>query len=406
MADFLFLDPGADVTRRDIYRRGQRRGMRVVLVSRKLSWEADQVDDWIEADPTDPEAVLAALADRARPAGVINCSESCLLAAAAVAERYQLPGLRSPIARRCRDKVTMGRLLTAAGVPMAKRRTVVGAEAAADAASQIGPPVVIKPSTGVASLFTIRVDDIATVPDTVREFEAMLAWQPRAPLREMAGRWLVEEYLGGPAFSVESVVTGHVVRHVAICEKGPITGPYFREIGHSFPPRLAASSQDELTALTERAIRAMGITDCITHTEFKWTGAGPRLLEIGARMGGGSIRQVAAHGTGVDLVEITLELAAGGRPRPGPVPGSAVASRSLYPPLAGTVGQIDTDALSRLPGIVAVNRWMDEGAVYRLPPEGYGEVLGVVAVAARVDDAIALADAAIEFAAERIVMLP
>lgn len=406
MADFLFLDPGADVTRRDIYRRGRELGMRVVLVSRALGWEAGQVDDWIEADPTDPGSVLAALAGRRPPAGVVNCSESCLPAAAALAGRYHLPGLRPRIARRCRDKATMGRRLTCAGLPMARRRIVVGAAAAVTAARQIGPPVVLKPSTGVASLFTVRIDTVGEMACRVAQFDAMLATRPLAPLRQMAGRWLVEEFLAGPAFSVESVVSGETVRHVAICEKGPISGPYFREIGHCSPPHLDAASQDMLAGLTERAIRAMGIDHCVTHTEFKWTAAGPRLLEIGARMGGGSIRQVVALATGIDLIEITLELAAGGSPRLRPAPGPAAASRSLYPPRPGTVGRVDTDELSRRPGITAVNRWLDEGAVYRVPPDGYGEVLGVVATAAQVDDAISIADAAIEFAAERIELLP
>ena len=264
----------------------------------------------------------------------------------------------------------------------------------------------LKPSTGVASLFTVRIDAVAEVADRVREFEAMLAERQVAPLQQMAGRWLVEEFLAGPAFSVESVVSGGTVRHVAICEKGPISGPYFREVGHSCPPHLDATSQALLAGLTERAIRAMSIDDCVTHTEFKWTADGPRLLEIGARMGGGSIRQVVAHASSVDLVEVTLELASGGSPQPRPMPGHAAASRSLYPARPGTVGRVDTDELSRLPGIVAVNRWLEEGAFYRVPPDGYGEVLGVVATAAQVDDAISIADAAVEFAAERIILLP
>lgn len=291
---------------------------------------------------------------------------------------------------------------------MAARETVIGADQAADAARRIGPPVVLKPATGVASLYTIRIDDPGQVAARVREFEARLAAAPVAPLRQMAGRWLVEEFLPGPAFSVESVTAGGTVTHVAICEKGPVTGPFFREIGHSSPPRLGPADIAELTRLTERAIEAMGITGCVTHTEFKWGAAGPRLLEIGARLGGGSIRQVVAHATGTDLVETTLELAAGGTPstRPRPASRGAAASRSLYPPEAGTVGRVDTAAIAALPGIVAVNLWLEEGARYRLPPDGYGEVLGVVATAGQPQEAIGLADRAIEFAAERIVLLP
>ncbi|HLX50934.1 MAG TPA: ATP-grasp domain-containing protein [Streptosporangiaceae bacterium] len=397
MTDFIFLDPGADVTRRDIYRLGRDLGMRIVLVSRDLGWEAEHIDDWVEADPTNPDDVLAALAARRAPAGVVNCSESCLMAAAAVTGHYRLPGLSMRVARRCRDKVLMGERLAAAGVPMARRRVVTDARQAQAAAREIGPDVVLKPSTGVASLFTIQTH-AGQIGDLLHRFNAMLAARSPAPLREMGGRWLVEEYLAGPAFSVESVVTGGAARHLAICEKAPLSGPYFRELGHSTPPRLSTAGQATLTELTGQAVAALEISDCVTHTEFKWTAGGPRLLEVGARMGGGSIRQVVRHATGVDLAMVTLELAMGRTPAPRPHNGQASASRSLYPSRAGRVGRLPTEELARLPGIIAVNRWLGEGDTYLLPPDGYREVLGVVAAGADADKAIRTAEAAIAFA--------
>lgn len=397
MKDFIFLDPGADVTRRDIYRLGRDLGMRIVLVSRDLGWEATHIDDWVKADPTNPDDVLTALAARRAPAGVVNCSESCLMAAAAITGHYRLPGLTAQVARRCRDKVLMGERLAAAGVPMARRRVVTDAGQAQAAAREVGPDVVLKPSTGVASLFTIQTD-AEQIADLLRGFNARLAGRLPAPLREMGGRWLVEEYLAGPAFSVESVVAGGAARHLAICEKAPLSGPYFCELGHSVPPRLSAADQDTLTGLTGQAVAALEISDCVTHTEFKWTADGPRLLEVGARMGGGSIRQVVQHATGVDLAMVTLELALGRTPAPRPYTGLASASRSLYPSRAGRVGALPTEELARLPGIVAVNRWLGEGDVYLLPPDGYREVLGVVATGTDADNAIRNAEAAIALA--------
>jgi argininosuccinate lyase len=291
----------------------------------------------------------------------------------------------------------MGERLTAAGVPMARRRVVTDPGQAQAAAREVGPDVVLKPSTGVASLFTVQTH-AGQIADLLRGFNAMLAGRPPAPLREMGGRWLVEEYLTGPAFSVESVVTGGAARHLAICEKAPLSGPYFRELGHSMPPRLSPDGQARLTELTGRAVAALEISDCVTHTEFKWTADGPRLLEVGARMGGGSIRQVVRHAAGVDLALVTLELAMGRVPVPRPATGRASASRSLYPSRPGRVGPLPTEELARLPGIVAVNRWLGEGDVYLLPPQGYREVLGVVATGTDADAAIRSAEAAIAFA--------
>ena len=401
--DFLFLDPGADVTRRDIYDLGRGLGMRVVLVSRALTWERDLVDDWIEADPTNPDDIAAKVAARGRPAGVVNCSESCLETAARLACTYGLPGPRVVTVDRCRDKIIMGERLASAGVPQARRQVVTSPDEAEAAALAVGVPLVLKPSTGVASLFTVRCETAAELHTRLREFTAQISMRTPAPLRQMRGRWLVEQYLDGPAFSVESLVTGDAVEHIAVCEKGPVTGPFFREIGHSTPPRLAPGPVSELTEMAARAIRALGIDWGVTHAEFKFTSAGdPHMLEIATRMGGGSIRQVVRLATGVDLVELTLRLALGQRPavRTGTrADGIAAASRSLYPPGPGRVVRIEVAGLSRLPGVQAVNQWLRPGDSYRIPPDGYSEVCGVVTAGPTPDTAIRLADAAIDAAA-------
>lgn len=402
-SDFLFLDPGADVTRRDIYDQGRGLGMRVVLVSRTLTWERDLVDDWIEADPTNPDGIAAKVAARSRPAGVVNCSESCLETAARLAASYGLPGPSVDTVHRCRDKIVMGERLASAGVPQARRRVVTSPDEAEAAALAVGMPVVLKPSTGVASLFTVRCETAAELRARLREFTAQISVRRPAPLRQMCGRWLVEQYLDGPAFSVESLVTGDEVEHIAVCEKGPVTGPFFREIGHSTPPRLAAGTVYELTQIAARAIRALGIDWGVTHAEFKFDSAGdPHMLEIATRMGGGSLRQVVRLATGVDLVDLTLRLALGQRPaavRTGTSPdGIAAASRSLYPPRPGRLVRIDTAGLSELPGVQAVNQWLRPGESYRIPPDGYSEVCGVVTVGPTSEAAIRLADAAIDAA--------
>ena len=263
----------------------------------------------------------------------------------------------------------------------------------------------LKPSTGVASRFTVRFDTVEELADRVRVFNARLDQGRPEFLRHMRGRWVVEEFLDGQAFSVESLVAGGVVSHVAVCEKGAIQGPYFREIGHSSPPRVADRVARELRRLAEQVIHLIGIDDCVTHAEFKVVGEQPVLLEIGARMGGGSIRQVVRNATGVDLLDLTMQLAMGRTPVATPVDGGAAASRSLYPASAGTVASVDTGPIAAQPGIVDVNLWLAKGDTYRLPPDGYGEVLGVVAAAETADEAIRLAQHAIEVARERTVLV-
>lgn len=386
----LLLDPGEAVVRGDIFDVARRTGLEPILATRRIAWERGRVTLWVETDPADPDGVLRALAERGLAIdAVFNCREPYVMAAAAIAERRGLPGLSSEVASRCRDKLLMRERLLPAGIPMARHHPITCIEDLSAASGVTGFPAVLKPSSGSGSKSTVRCETLA---DAIGWFAALapeLAASASPLFREMQGRWVMEEYLEGAGYSVESVTTDGAPVHVTACEKGPMEPPFFREVGHSIPPRLPRAAVDEMLDLTTRAIQALGIKHCVTHTEFKATAAGLRLLEVGPRIGGGSIRQVVHHATGIDLLEIGLRIAAGEAPNLAASLRQAAASRSLYPAAEGTLRRLaGLDKLRAMPGIVHVNEWMAPGQVYRLPPRAYGEVLGVVAVAPDAPSAI------------------
>jgi biotin carboxylase len=412
---FLFLDPGADAGRRDVYTLAQSLGMGVTLVAPREPHDSTGVDARIAANPTDPDEVLAATAHLTDVEGVVNCSESCLRTQAALVERHGVPGIDSETAAVCRDKQLMMRRFEQHGVPIGRRRVVSKLADIPAAVRDVGTPGVLKPSTGVASLFTVRFDSEDELDRWFAQFDSAAAGHHSAAIREMDGRWLVEEYLDGPGFSVESLTLAGETTHVAVCRKGEMSQPFFLETGHTCPAPIAADLREKMEDVAARAVAALGIRDGITHAEMKLTSHGIRVLEVGARMGGGSIRQVVKLATGVDLLELTLELARGRKPaslagaasaseRPGGVAGGppfgGAASRSWFPERPCLVRDISgADALLDLPGIVAVNRWTQDGDVYRLPPDGYREVLGVVATGDSPEQATERAEAAIAEAA-------
>lgn len=394
---YLFLDPGADAARHDVYRIAQSMGMHVTLIAGRPPVDPTGVAERIDVNPTAPAAVLAATALVQNVEGVVNCSESCLRTQAALVERYGVPGISRETATVCRDKQLMAARFARHDVPIGRRRIVTQADEIAEAAAEVGCPGVLKPATGVASLFTVRFDSEDELRARFEEFQAAARGHGAAAIREMEGRWLVEEYLDGDAYSVESLTLGGETTHIAICQKGAMSRPFFLETGHVCPAPLNRGERSEVLDVSERAIRALGITDGITHTELKLTSRGIRVLEVGARMGGGSIRQVVRLATGVDLLAVTLELARGRRPQVAPGPDRAAASRSYFPARPATVRDVErTEELLELPGIVAVNRWMAPGEEYRLPPDGYREVVGVVAVGDTPEIAVVNAEDAVE----------
>jgi len=379
----LLLDPGEAVVRSDIFDLTRAIGLEPVLATQRITWERNGVELWVEADPSDARQVFAALADRHIGVdAVFNCREPYVITAAIIAEKNGLPGVPTTAAYLCRDKVLMRERLLPAGLPMARHYTITSADDLVVAAREIGFPAVLKPSSGSGSKSTIRCQSFEDAVSWFERFSRDVAESPNPLFRHMRGQWLLEENLDGGGYSVESIVINDKPAHIAVCEKGPMAPPFFREVGHSIPPRVPHTVLSEMLRLTTCAIEVLGVKHSTTHTEFKLTSAGIRILEVGARIGGGSIRQVVYHATGLDLLELGLRLAAGQDVAVTSTVRQAAASRSLYPPTEGKLRRLaGLDNARSMPGVVHINEWLEPGQFYGLPPRSYGEVVGIVAVA-------------------------
>ena len=85
--------------------------------------------------------------------------------------------------------------------------------------------------------------------------------------------------------SVESVVSGGTVSHVAVTGRFPLASG-FRETGNFIPASVPEDGIDALTAMADRVVAALGVVDSVVHTEIKLTPDGPRLIEVNGRLGG------------------------------------------------------------------------------------------------------------------------
>ena len=89
------------------------------------------------------------------------------------------------------------------------------------------------------------------------------------------------------------------------------------------------------------ANRAIGIESGPSHTEIIVTEEGPKIVELGARLGGDCITtHLVPLSTGVDMVECCIRIALGEQPDilPKQKKGSAI---RYFPQTAGTVRAID-----------------------------------------------------------------
>jgi biotin carboxylase len=256
------------------------------------------------------DEAAAALADH-QPTAILAQSDDRLVWAAEIAGRLGLPHMSPAVARRATDKLLQRIALGEHGLAVPGFWPVpADAEGPAWEAFVAAArfPGVLKPRRAWASRDIVAV---RSLQDLRSALEAL-----PAPRRD---DMLLEEYLedrvdhGGEAFagyvSVESLVSGGRISHLAVSGRTPLAEP-FRETGAFIP---AALEHDDLAAILEvatAAAEAIGIETGFLHTEIKLTPDGPRVIEVNGRRGG-SLGKLLPLATGVELIPLIVRVTLG-----------------------------------------------------------------------------------------------
>ncbi|WP_327357708.1 ATP-grasp domain-containing protein [Streptomyces sp. NBC_01304] len=314
-----------------------------LLDAKPPQWARDLADTTLSVDLADRAAVTRAvrmLADGRGVAGVLTYAENHVELAAQLAEQFMLPGNTPAAVAACRDKYLTRSLLAAAGVPSARSYLVTSAETAVEYAVLLDGPVVIKPRSLAGSAGVHRAD----TPEQVRAaFESAKSAGLFGIEHTGTPGVLVEEYLDGPEISVECVVLGHGTVHIAaVTRKYLVSEPAFLESGHLVDATDPLLADPQIRDVARAALTAVGITSGVMHVEMRLTGQGPRLIEINARLGGDLIPHLVHLATGLNLPQITADLAMGADPELVPSQSQSAAVELFYPPVAGQITTMTT----------------------------------------------------------------
>ena len=128
---------------------------------------------------------------------------------------------------------------------------------------------------------------------------------------------IVEEFISGIEVSVESISWrgGHYI--LQITDK-VTTDDHFVEIAHHQPSLLSEKDKTRICEIVKKALNAMHIENGASHSELKIAPNGDiRIMEIGARMGGGFIgSHLVPLSTGYDYMRGVIEIALGSFHKP------------------------------------------------------------------------------------------
>ncbi|WP_425247621.1 ATP-grasp domain-containing protein [Streptomyces sp. NEAU-NA10] len=284
-------------------------GARVVLIQHpdKITpYQTRTAHALLMVDYTDWETVRP-FAEAARAVygvdAVVSLTEPGLVPAGRLSDLFGLSdGRRHEVSRRMRDKYLMRRHLAERGLPVPEHGLVDGRGSLEDFGAKAGYPFIVKPVSTTAGFGLLRVTgphDIDAAWARIRQLQG--GRTDRGSTMFTVDGFLMEAYIDGPEFSVESL--SFAGRHVVVAVTEKLTDDaHFAELGHAVPARLSETDQTRLTTAVEEFLTAMDVTDGPSHTEIRLSARGPVIIESHNRCGGGHITELVHAAYGIDLM--------------------------------------------------------------------------------------------------------
>jgi biotin carboxylase len=268
--------------------------------------------------------------------------------AARVAERMGLPHpLDGATAAVATSKVRQRERFAAAGVPHPR------ATADLDA---ISLPCVVK------AVDRQGQRGLALVTETA-ELEPAIA-EARAASR--GGGVLVEELIVGPEVTVNAVSVDGVFVPLLVTDRVTADPPAFGvALAHVTP---SAAADERAVETARAAVESIGIRNGPSYTQLRVGRAGPVVMEVAARLGGGHDAELVEAATGVELNALAVAFALGEQPSAPRVESRGGGAIVFLVPPAGELVRIDgVDGAAANPGV----EWV---RVYREPGHVFGEL--------------------------------
>ena len=262
-------------------------------------------DRYFNASTIDVDAICR-VAQEYHPDGIMTlATDMPMRSVAAATSLLGLPGISMDTAIKATDKGEMIKAFKAHGVESPWYYIIKNEEELEVAKQDFTYPCIMKPTDNAGS----RGVTLLRSEEDLQDAYAYSRKQSRG------GEVIVEEFLQGQEVSVEIMVVDEEPHVLAVTDKLTTGAPHFVEMGHSQPSQLPEPDVEKIKSLAKRAVRAVGINCGPAHVEIMNTENGPKMIELGARMGGDCITtHLVPLSTGIDMVRATIDVSLGNYP--------------------------------------------------------------------------------------------
>lgn len=326
---------GASILQLPAIQQAKAMGYRVVAVDMNpdaVGFQEEGIEKEIISTIDIPAVVEAA--KRHNIDGVMTlASDMPMRSVAAVAKELGLVGISDETALKATNKAVMRQALKDHNVPIPKFFKVSNKDAYDQAVRQFDSAFIVKPADNSGSRGIFKIEELSDVQTITQAYEYSRQFS-------RSGDVVVEEFMSGPEVSVETLTVNGQCHVIQITDKLTTGAPHFVEMGHSQPTKHSEETAQRIRDVAVAANKAIGITNGPSHTEIIITAEGPKIVELGARLGGDCITtHLVPLSTGVNMVACCIQIALGELPDTRPLFNKASAIRYFHQK-AGTIKHI------------------------------------------------------------------
>ncbi|WP_331728515.1 ATP-grasp domain-containing protein [Streptomyces sp. NBC_00158] len=275
-----------------------------------------------------PDDLVEWIREAGGPTGVVCLLDRSVEFAAVLAERLGVPYPSPDAVRTIRDKRSARRFYSDAGVPNLRWCAPESPQELVDFVEGLDVPVVLKNSRGAGSF---NVTLVRNAEEAVTAFTELSADVPF-----FGGGLLAEEYVRGPLYSLETLITDGRCRHLGVTDRQIGPNPAFCEVSYTFPVQVPESVETRMRQTVETCVAALDIRQGMLHTEFAVLGNDDVvIIEINIRPPGAGIPLMVNDCLESPLTAILAASALGTELPPLEQNGRASTTMTVYPAARG-----------------------------------------------------------------------
>jgi biotin carboxylase len=340
-----------------------------------------------EVDYASPESILASLQAlhlREKVTGVLTTGyEHFVVPAAIIAEYFAVPGMSLEAAQAATDKVVMRQKFATFDPAITPEFSRVETwEDAVRFMSSHSFPVMLKPTNLMKSLYVTKNNSMEQLQEN---YERTLAALPQLYERFHlpALQSIVEECMVGSMHTVAGFVgpDGEIelLDDVVDCQTAQDIGRADNYLfSRSLPSQLDKASAESVKETARKGVAALGLRNTPIHAELMLTERGPKIIEIGARMGGYRPRMLELA-KGVDMYGAAVHTAQGESPALDSSREKACTVLEIFSETMGPFGDVpQLAAVQQLPSYQYVRVQAKPGALTGKAADGFRAPLVVI----------------------------